>query len=68
MIKRRAAIPEGRGLLVSDTRIEAISTQIGHEFGAMVQYAAIATCIDGEGLSVLARRLPAKPRRSASTP
>lgn len=33
----------------------AINEQIGHEFAAMLQYVAIATYFDGEGLPVLAR-------------
>lgn len=33
----------------------AIVEQIGHEFAAMLQYVAIATYFDGEGLSRLAR-------------
>jgi ferritin len=33
----------------------ALNEQIGHEFGAMLQYVAIATYFDGEGLPMLAR-------------
>ena len=34
---------------------DAINEQIGHEFGAMLQYVAIATYFDGEGLPRLAQ-------------
>jgi ferritin len=42
-------------MLISDAMNGAINEQIGHEFAAMLQYVAIATYFDGEGLPVLAR-------------
>ena len=42
-------------MLISDAMNDAINAQIGHEFGAMLQYVAIATYFDGEGLPMLAR-------------
>jgi len=42
-------------MVISDGMNGAINEQIGHEFGAMLQYVAIATYFDGEGLPVLAR-------------
>ena len=42
-------------MLISDEMNAAINEQIGHEFGAMLQYVAIATYFDGEGLPMLAR-------------
>ena len=41
-------------MLISDTLNGAINEQIGHEFAAMLQYVAIATYFDGEGLPRLA--------------
>ena len=40
---------------ISNAMSAAINEQIGHEFAAMLQYVAIATWFDGEGLPVLAR-------------
>ncbi len=42
-------------MLISDAMNDAINEQIGHEFAAMLQYVAIATYFDGEGLPMLAR-------------
>lgn len=42
-------------MLISETMNDAINEQIGHEFGAMLQYVAIATSFNGEGLPMLAR-------------
>ena len=42
-------------MLISETMSDAINEQIGHEFTAMLQYMAIATCFNGEGLPMLAR-------------
>jgi len=42
-------------MLTSREMNEAINEQIGHEFAAMLQYVAIATHFDGEGLPMLAR-------------
>src|SRR5688500_15449881 len=42
-------------MLISKAMNDAINEQIGHEFGAMLQYVAIATYFDGEGLPRLAR-------------
>ena len=42
-------------MLISTSMNDAINAQIGHEFGAMLQYVAIATYFDGEGLPMLAR-------------
>ena len=42
-------------MLISETTNAAINEQIGHEFAAMLQYVAIATYFDREGLPVLAR-------------
>ena len=42
-------------MLISDTLNDAINEQIGHEFGAMLQYVAIATYFDGEALPQLAQ-------------
>jgi ferritin len=42
-------------MLISAGMNQAINEQIGHEFGAMLQYVAIATYFDGEGLPRLAQ-------------
>ena len=42
-------------MLIGDAMNAAINEQIGHEFAAMLQYVAIATYFDGEGLPMLAR-------------
>lgn len=42
-------------MLTSKEMNQAINEQIGHEFAAMLQYVAIATHFDGEGLPMLAR-------------
>jgi bacterioferritin B len=42
-------------MLISKEMNAALCEQIGHEFAAMLQYVAIATYFDGEGLPVLAR-------------
>lgn len=42
-------------MLTSAEMNRAINEQIGHEFAAMLQYVAIATHFDGEGLPMLAR-------------
>ncbi len=42
-------------MLISDAMNDAINAQIGHEFGAMLQYVGIATYFDGEGLPMLTR-------------
>jgi ferritin len=41
-------------MLISQELNAAINEQIGHEFGAMLQYVAIATYFDGEALPRLA--------------
>jgi ferritin len=41
-------------MLISRELNDAINEQIGHEFGAMLQYVAIATYFDGEALPKLA--------------
>ena len=41
-------------MLISKELNDAINEQIGHEFGAMLQYVAIATYFDGEALPRLA--------------
>jgi ferritin len=41
-------------MLISNELNAAINEQIGHEFGAMLQYVAIATYFDGEALPRLA--------------
>jgi ferritin len=41
-------------MLISKTLNAAINEQIGHEFGAMLQYVGIATYFDGEALPRLA--------------
>jgi ferritin len=41
-------------MLISKALNAAINEQIGHEFGAMLQYVAIATYFDGEALPRLA--------------
>lgn len=41
-------------MLISKALNTAINEQIGHEFGAMLQYVAIATYFDGEALPRLA--------------
>jgi ferritin len=43
------------GMLISDAMNAAITEQIGHEFAAMLQYVAIATYFDGDGLPRLAQ-------------
>ena len=47
-------------MLISDAMNEAINEQVGHEFAAMLQYVAIATYFDGEGLPQLAQRFYAQ--------
>ena len=42
-------------MLISKEMNEAIDEQIGNEFGASIQYVAIASYFDGEGLPMLAR-------------
>lgn len=42
-------------MLISEAMNEAITEQIGHEFAAMLQYVAIATYFDGDGLPRLAQ-------------
>ena len=42
-------------MLTSKKMNAEINEQIGHEFSAMLQYVAIATYFDGEGLPMLAR-------------
>jgi bacterioferritin B len=42
-------------MLISKTINSALNAQVGHEFGAMLQYVQIATYFDGEGLPMLAR-------------
>ena len=42
-------------MLIDKSLNAAINEQIGHEFGAMLQYVAIATYFDGEGLPRLAQ-------------
>jgi ferritin len=42
-------------MLIGKAMNGAINEQVGHEFGAMLQYVAIAAYFDGEGLPVLAR-------------
>jgi ferritin len=46
---------QGEAMLISKEMNSAINEQIGHEFAAMLQYVAIATYFDGEGLSRLAQ-------------
>ncbi len=43
-------------MLISADMNAALNEQIGHEFGASIQYVAIATYFDGEGLPQLAER------------
>ena len=42
-------------MLISKELNAVINEQVGHEFGASLQYVAIATYFDGEGLPTLAR-------------
>jgi ferritin len=42
-------------MLISKTMNAALNAQVGHEFGASLQYVQIATYFDGEGLPTLAR-------------
>lgn len=42
-------------MLISKKMNDALNEQIGHEFGASIQYVSIATYFDGEGLPELAR-------------
>jgi bacterioferritin B len=42
-------------MLISSEVNKAINQQIGHEFGASLQYVAIAAYFDGEGLPALAK-------------
>lgn len=42
-------------MLISDKMNGALNEQIGHEFGASIQYVAIAAHFDSEGLPTLAR-------------
>jgi ferritin len=42
-------------MLISKEMNEAIDEQIGNEFGASIQYVAIAAYFDGEGLPMLAQ-------------
>ncbi len=47
-------------MLISADMNAALNEQIGHEFGASIQYVAIATYFDGEGLPQLAERFYAQ--------
>jgi ferritin len=42
-------------MVISEDMNAALNEQIGHEFGAMLQYVGIATYFDGEGLPRLAQ-------------
>ena len=42
-------------MLISKAMNAALNSQVGHEFGASLQYVQIATYFDGEGLPTLAR-------------
>ncbi len=42
-------------MLISDPMNAALNAQIGHEFGAELQYVSIATYFDGDGLPELAQ-------------
>ncbi|HUF26930.1 MAG TPA: ferritin [Gemmatimonadaceae bacterium] len=42
-------------MLISNKMNDALNEQIGHEFGASIQYVAIAAHFDSEGLPTLAR-------------
>jgi len=42
-------------MLISDKMVAAINTQIGHEFGAFLQYVAIAAYFGNESLPEMAR-------------
>ena len=42
-------------MLISKPMNAALNTQVGHEFGASLQYVQIATYFDAEGLPTLAR-------------
>jgi bacterioferritin B len=42
-------------MLISKPMNAALNEQVGHEFGASLQYVQIATYFDGEGLPTLAR-------------
>ena len=42
-------------MLISTKMNAALNEQVGHEFGASLQYVQIATYFDGEGLPMLAR-------------
>ena len=42
-------------MLISKSMNAALNTQVGHEFGASLQYVQIATYFDREGLPTLAR-------------
>jgi bacterioferritin B len=42
-------------MLISKPMNAALNAQVGHEFGASLQYVQIATYFDGEGLPTLAR-------------
>ena len=42
-------------MLISNAMNAALNDQVGHEFGASLQYVQIATYFDGEGLPTLAR-------------
>src|SRR5262245_53336090 len=46
---------KGDDMLISKDMNGAINEQIGHEFAAMLQYVAIATYFDSEGLPRLAQ-------------
>lgn len=42
-------------MLISKNMNAGLNAQVGHEFGAMLQYVSIATYFDGEGLPMLSR-------------
>ena len=42
-------------MLISDQMNAALNEQLGHEFGAELQYVSIATYFDGDGLPELAQ-------------
>jgi ferritin len=55
LYRRQRRYPKEDPLLISKELNGSINEQIGHEFGAMLQYVAIATYFDGEGLPRLAQ-------------
>jgi ferritin len=54
-------------MIASQKIVAAINEQMGNEFGAMLQYYAIAAHFGAEGLPELSTHFKSRPRRKRST-